>query len=710
MPEDLSVETLTTWLTQPPGLYIVAGLGVLLLAFTVWLLAFRRSGVPAAVRREIAVLESEGSWRAAGVRWEEIGQHKRALDAYRQGKAHLEAARLLKRLGRLAEARKEARAGRAWSLYAEIAEAAGDAKEAAAAWKHAGQPFPAARAFEKAGAIFEAADCYIAAGEADRALTMLGQENDPRVAKLIEKILRADLIASGPKRTKAVEHAVQLFGRHDDHPSAFRLALDEDRLDLALPIAREHLEPSRDVALAFERGDDPQSAAEIYEALGDTAQAALLRGDAYAARDDHASAAAAYEEAGAWPQAAELWVVAGDLPRAAEAWEKVGSWERAATLWGRAGDAERQQAARAKVVEEETQWGNRSGTYRAPDPSRLTVPGAPQPIQTAPQQPAPVQAVPQQPAVPQHAQTALLGRDHTADAGFDAQLTTGAENPTAMLDHPGPGHATPSEPTSKLQGGDISRYEVRGELGRGGMGVVYRAWDHMLERPVAYKVLHDGEAGDIDALLAEARAAARLSHPNIVTVYDAGKHSRGAFIVMELIEGKTFSELLANKRLNIGGAVRVAQQICSALGHAHGKRLVHRDLKPSNLLWLAEERRVKLTDFGLARGLEASGAVMTHAAGTPSYMAPEQIKAEAVDPRTDIYSLGCVLFEMLTGAPPFPRASSLYHHLSTEPTDPRDLRPEIPEPLAKIVLHCMQKAPAKRPQSTHEIDSVLATL
>ena len=237
------------------------------------------------------------------------------------------------------------------------------------------------------------------------------------------------------------------------------------------------------------------------------------------------------------------------------------------------------------------------------------------------------------------------------------------------------------------------------------MGVVYLADDLLLKRAVAYKVLSPDKltGGGAENLLAEARAAARLSHPNIVQVYDAGRDENGFFIVMELVTGENFARLLEERQLSIPGAVLVGRQICAALAHAHERRIIHRDLKPSNLIW-TPEKRIKLTDFGLARAFEdAQGKVFTRPAGTPYYMAPEQIRGEPVDPRTDLYSLGCVLYELVAGHGPFAGGSSIHHHLSSQPDDPRSSHPEVPEALAALILRCLEKEPERRPSSAREV-------
>jgi serine/threonine protein kinase len=245
------------------------------------------------------------------------------------------------------------------------------------------------------------------------------------------------------------------------------------------------------------------------------------------------------------------------------------------------------------------------------------------------------------------------------------------------------------------------------------MGAVYRAEDCMLHRQVAYKIVPENILGtevEPETLLEEARAAARLSHTNIVQVYDVGRHGEGFFVVMELVTGQNLDAILSQQQMSVIGAVRVGRQVCAALAHAHERRIIHRDLKPSNLLW--DGKRIRLTDFGLARAFEEGvGHVATQPAGTPSYMAPEQIRGEALSPRADLYAFGCLLFEMLCQKPVFGTGpSSLHRHLSIPPDDPRQHRAEVPEALAVLVTHCLAKDPAERPASAAEIGRRLATI
>jgi tetratricopeptide (TPR) repeat protein len=250
------------------------------------------------------------------------------------------------------------------------------------------------------------------------------------------------------------------------------------------------------------------------------------------------------------------------------------------------------------------------------------------------------------------------------------------------------------------------RYEIVRELGRGGMGVVYLARDSVLEREVAYKVLPEGLRGNPNALknfLREAKAAAQLNHPNIVTVYDAGESEHGFYMAMELVEGTTLKEILRQRgAVSANAAVYILRQMASALQYAHGRKVVHRDVKTANTMWTTE-KHVKIMDFGLAKLMEEVRNATTMISGTPFYMSPEQTLGRDVDHRTDLYSLGVTLFELTTGELPFQKGNVPYHHVHTAPPDPRSIKADIPEGLAKIILQCLQKAPAERFQSAKDL-------
>ena len=258
------------------------------------------------------------------------------------------------------------------------------------------------------------------------------------------------------------------------------------------------------------------------------------------------------------------------------------------------------------------------------------------------------------------------------------------------------------------------RYEISGELGRGAMGVVYHATDPVIGRAVAVKTLLLSEEGTgltraelLTKFQTEARAAGLLTHPNIVVVFDAGEEDGLFFITMELVEGKSLQNLLdAGQMFPIQRVLRIMEQTCSALQFAHERNIVHRDIKPANLM-LTPDDTVKVTDFGTAKILQFGTVQQTaHVVGTPSYMSPEQIKGKVVDGRSDVFSLGVVLYEMVTGEKPFPGqniTTVIYKIVNEEPTAPRDIDSSIHPGLNDIIMKALAKEPAARYQSCREL-------
>ena len=244
--------------------------------------------------------------------------------------------------------------------------------------------------------------------------------------------------------------------------------------------------------------------------------------------------------------------------------------------------------------------------------------------------------------------------------------------------------------TDRRIGSELAGYRVEALVGRGGMGVVYRAYDLALERPVALKILAPELAEDErfrERFLRESRLAASIDHPNIVPVYDAGEVAGELYIAMRYVDGAELKQLLAEGPLPKEQAVAIAGQIAAALDAAHARGLVHRDVKPSNVL-VTDDGHVYLADFGLTRRLsdQAAGFEAGLSLGTPAYVAPEQIEGKDVDGRADQYSLACLLHETLTGEPPFPRPSEaavLYAHLEESPPAPPGLEDVMSRALAK---------------------------
>ncbi|MZE71529.1 serine/threonine-protein kinase, partial [Streptomyces sp. SID5789] len=271
--------------------------------------------------------------------------------------------------------------------------------------------------------------------------------------------------------------------------------------------------------------------------------------------------------------------------------------------------------------------------------------------------------------------------------------------------------------TTLLQG----RYRLLERIGRGGMGEVWRAKDESLDRRVAVKCLkplgtrHDQSLTRAmrERFRREARVAAALQHRGVTVVHDFGECDGVLFLVMELLEGRDLSRLLkdnGHRPLPVPDIVDIAEQVAQALAHTHERGIVHRDLKPANIVRLTDGT-VKICDFGIARlgddvGFTARLTGTGIAMGTPHYMSPEQIGGDDVDGRSDLYSLGCVLYEVATGAPPFDLDDTwavLVGHRDTEPEPPRGHRADLPGYLDRIILDLLAKRPEQRPDDAREL-------
>src|SRR2546428_12039170 len=263
-------------------------------------------------------------------------------------------------------------------------------------------------------------------------------------------------------------------------------------------------------------------------------------------------------------------------------------------------------------------------------------------------------------------------------------------------------------------GTKLGRYEIRSQLGAGGMGEVYRARDERLNRYVAIKVLPASLSQDQDRLRRfeqEAQAAGALNHPNILAVYDVGMHDGSPYIVSELLEGETLRERMGGTAQPQRKAIDYAQQIVHGLAAAHEKGIVHRDLKPDNI-FITKDGRVKILDFGIAKltqveGAEAQTDIPTRRVdtgpgvvmGTVGYMSPEQVRGQKVDHRSDIFSFGTILYEMLSGRRAFhgeSAADTMSAILKEDPPDLSDTNQNISPALERLVNHCLEKDPESR--------------
>jgi Protein kinase domain len=273
----------------------------------------------------------------------------------------------------------------------------------------------------------------------------------------------------------------------------------------------------------------------------------------------------------------------------------------------------------------------------------------------------------------------------------------------------------------RLQAALGEQFTVGSLLGQGGFAMVYRARDHVLNRDVAVKVMDTAGAPSptlAERFVREAQTIARLEHPNIVPIYEVGQPQDLLYIVMRCVDGPSLRQLLATSpehRLSLGDAARVARQVADALAYAHAEGVVHRDVKPDNIL-LDKRGQVMVSDFGIAKAAQAATAAQLTTEGmiigTPQYMSPEQAAGDTVDGRSDIYSLGIVLYQMLAGAPPFDGDSAakiIAQQLTMPVPDIRRLRPDVPPEVGDVLDRMLDKDPARRFQSAAEVSRALVT-
>ena len=471
------------------------------------------------------------------------------------------------------------------------------------------------------------------------------------------------------------------------------------RLLEAAELREENGEPEQAAAL-FERAGASERAAEIYSAVGD-----LLRaGRAYEEAEDFESAIVCYRDAGA-------------IPKLIDVLEKTGQYFEAATLCQERNDTSRAIRDYQQVDSRHPEYFQAcrilAETFSEQGKFELAVQKADEAVSFS------------RPGVVSPDSFAWYGdlleragRPDRALAVFEElqerhpehpHLSTRIEEIRKKISAKDTDGAT-TTPQGVVLGSGASRYELLEEIGRGGMGVVYRARDKRLERDVALKRLPENLKDHprvVDLFLREARASAALNHPNIVTIHDVGQEDGLFFITMELLEGIPLNKIVESRgRLSSFDVARLGVQITTGLGYAHGQRIIHRDIKSANLFF-TNEKVVKIMDFGLAKMVEEVRKATTVVVGTPFYMAPEQSAGSGVDHRADIYALGVILFELVTGRVPFTEGDIPFHHRHTPAPDPREREPGVPEAMAVLILSLMAKEPDERIQTADEVTSRL---
>jgi tetratricopeptide (TPR) repeat protein len=452
-------------------------------------------------------------------------------------------------------------------------------------------------------------------------------------------------------------------------------------------------------------GEDMAGSAKLFEKAGDYDRA----GDAYRASGDIAEAARCYEAAYDYDNALECYREVGEERKALEILEKTGEFFDAGRVASEIGDVDRALVNLQQVEQRDPNYGDACKMIADVLEARGDFDIAADKIEEA------LRCAGSKATAELHERHAeLLVKAGRADQAIDAYQTVRRIDPQrrdvseriAELER----EKSAGSATDRIA---ESRYEILDEIGRGAMGVVFKARDKNLGRVVALKRLPDNlrdHPAAVTLFRREAQAAAALNHRNIVTLFDAGEENGSYFISMELLEGMPLNQILKKRgRLSVADTARLGIQIAAGLQYAHDQRIVHRDIKTGNLFF-TKDRTVKIMDFGLAKTIEEVRKSSTMIGGTPYYMAPEQAAGEELDHRADLYAFGVTLYQLVAGSVPFREGDLTYHHRNTEPADPRTHVEEIPEALAEIILQLLAKAPDDRPRDAAEVGKRLQAI
>lgn len=697
---------------------------------------------------------------AAAQLHEQLKHVDQAINCYVQGRDYSRGAQLALATGRAIRAAEILESSHNLDKAAEVYLQAQNFPKAAELLERAGAYGQAAHAYEKAGMLLKAAQSYEAGfqqtrgfsgGPGSSGLTKEGARMALAAAQLYdrggdtnkaieicskEKLLKeAGHYASKAKRYK---EAASFYGKIPNYEKAAEmLELAGDRRGAATMRAEGQIAAGNQAEAAnwFDAAGDYIRAAELYEweKRYREAAACYLKNDsfiqaaeAYLKAEDRGMAAQMYERGGDFEQAASLYLEMNSLGKASEFFEKAGKFYEAGMTARKCNDDDRALGLLQKVPPSEERYATACSIlgelFVAREQYDLAIDRymkatSNQPIGSGNVELYYLMAGAMESGGKKSDALHVYKRIWQEDYSYKdvkeriKRLEAEVSRPDApRVDGTGAltavGEGGAAESGQRAAYGDVpphedvDRYLVMSKIGEGGMGVIYKAQDKILKRIVALKILSHPVHTDqkvVDRFFTEARSAAALNHPNIVTIFDVGKLNRNYFISMEFIEGQNFMALIEKwKKLSMPQFLFLGKYLCEALDYAHKQKVIHRDIKPTNIM-LTKGGQIKITDFGLAKVLDDSSATETGAvSGTPYYMSPEQIQGKRVDHKTDLYSLGATLYHLLAGAPPFQTERVLYQHLFEKPVAPSKLRDDIPALCDKILLKCLEKDPDKR--------------
>lgn len=692
-----------------------------------------------------------GSFIKAAKTFQQAGNHTQAVHCFKKAGEFSQAAQVYATMGQhMAAAAEYFQAGE----Y----EASAIEYEKAEDWRRAAETYEKVKNFRRAGELYEKA------GDEVRAAENFAHYFEDAMSR------QGGLDEIGEDRAFALR-AGKAFQELGDFSKASQIFEQAGYLVEAADALRESGELAR-AAQLYMRASEPLKAAQILEEAGEDVQAAKMRAEAALKSGDLRTAAERFRQAGdleravglleeceAWGDAAEVREELGDLEKAMELYERVerfgnaarcaeslGRLERASELYRQAQDLD----GEIRVLVQQGDFfraGRLQFEHRRHHEALETL----QNIDS--RDPIYPRAIELQGDI-----LRAQGRFEKAYSRYRAALGMRDCNPstlalfykmgrvledeqdrTGALEHynailavdktyedvsvrvkgllgRGRKSTVPGTTSSGIfaapDGVEGPRYEILEEVARGGMGIVYKARDTVLGRVVAFKILgenlRDNETA-VKYFLREARAAAALSHPNIVTIFDAGEQDGEYYMAMEFVEGTTLKELIKKKGALPEDQVRyILVHCCRALQYAHSKGVIHRDIKSGNVM-ITREKALKIMDFGLAKFMREYQKEHTQQVGTPFYMSPEQIIGKNIDFRSDLYSLGCTIFECATGTVPFFKGDLSYHHVHTRPPTPRSINSTLSKDLERVILKMLEKNPDARYQSAKEIaDAIMS--